>query len=417
MLKTVLVFLIIFSIIVIIHEFGHLYWAKKAGILVREFSLGMGPKIFSKQAEDGTTYTIRALPMGGYVRLAGLNEEAEVQPGQFLGLTFNEQNKVIKINLSETSDINELPVRLDKADLVNEMTLEVYEQGEDYLKTYHVHPQAEIIEKDGTIIRVAPLATRYESVPVWHKILTNFGGPLNNFILSIVAFAIVGLMLPGIPTTTNQIGQVVEGSPAAGAGLQAGDRITKVNEEETKDWQGLVDLIAQYPKETVRLEIQRQDQVIKKELQLEENELGYGSLGITVSQSTSLKDRLFFGFTATYRTFIMVLSALATLFSRGFDLNMLGGPVAMAQATSTVANEGLIDMVAFLASLSTNLGIVNLLPIPALDGGKIVLNLIELVRGKALSQEKEGLVTMVGVVLVLILMIAVTWNDIMRAFF
>ncbi|MCR8968789.1 RIP metalloprotease RseP [Facklamia sp. 7083-14-GEN3] len=417
MLKTILVFLIIFSIIVIIHEFGHLYWAKRAGILVREFSLGMGPKIFSKQAKDGTTYTIRALPMGGYVRLAGLNEEAEVQPGQSLGLSFNEQNDVIKINLSETSDINELPVRLDKADLVNEMTLDVYEQGEEVLKTYHVHPQAEIIEKDGTIIRVAPLATRYESVPVWNKILTNFGGPLNNFILSIVAFAIVGLLLPGIPTNTNQIGQVVEGSPAAGAGLQAGDRITKVNTQATKDWQGLVDLIAKYPNETVQLEIQRQDQVIEKELQLEENELGYGSLGITIGQSTSIKDRLAFGFTATYRTFIMVLSALATLFSRGFDLNMLGGPVAMAQATSTVANEGLIDIIAFLASLSTNLGIVNLLPIPALDGGKIVLNLVELVRGKPLSQEKEGIVTMVGVVLVLILMIAVTWNDIMRAFF
>ncbi|MGX7108382.1 RIP metalloprotease RseP [Facklamia miroungae] len=417
MLKTLLVFLIIFSIIVIIHEYGHLFWAKRAGILVREFSLGMGPKIFAKQAKDGTTYTIRALPMGGYVRLAGLNEEAEVQPGQSMGLTFNNENQVVRINLSESIDINELPVRLDRADLVNDMVVDVYEQGKEELITYSVDKEAEIIERDGTVIRVAPLANRYESASVFNKILTNFGGPLNNFILSIIAFAIVGFLLPGIPTNSNQIGQIVENSPAAHAGLQAGDKITSVNNQSTKNWQELVDRIGNYPKETVRLEIQRNDQVIEKQVQLAENEQGNGSLGITISESTAIKDRLLFGFTATYRTFIMVMSALATLFTRGFDLNMLGGPVAMAQATSTVANKGMIDIIAFLASLSTNLGIVNLLPIPALDGGKIVLNLIELVRGKPISQEKEGLVTMVGVVLVLILMIAVTWNDIMRAFF
>ena len=112
----------------------------------------------------------------------------------------------------------------------------------------------------------------------------------------------------------------------------------------------------------------------------------------------------------------MVLSVLASIFTRGFDLNLFGGPVAMAQATSTVANQGLMNIIWFMASLSANLGIVNLIPIPALDGGKIVLNLIELVRGKPLSQEKEGIITLVGVVLLLILMVAVTWNDIMRAF-
>ena len=113
----------------------------------------------------------------------------------------------------------------------------------------------------------------------------------------------------------------------------------------------------------------------------------------------------------------MVVSALASLFTRGFDLNLFGGPVAIAQATSTVAKRGILDILAFTASLSANLGIINLLPIPALDGGKIVLNLIEGVRGKPLSQEKEGIITLIGVGFLFILMLLVTWNDIMRAFF
>ena len=135
-----------------------------------------------------------------------------------------------------------------------------------------------------------------------------------------------------------------------------------------------------------------------------------------MQRSTAIVDRLLFGFIATWNVITMVLSVLASIFTRGFDLNLFGGPVAMAQATSTVANQGLMNIIWFMASLSANLGIVNLIPIPALDGGKIVLNLIELVRGKPLSQEKEGIITLVGVVLLLILMVAVTWNDIMRAF-
>ena len=123
-MKTIIVFLIIFSIIVVIHEFGHFYFAKKAGIKVREFALGMGPKLFAKQGGDGTTYTVRMLPMGGYVRLAGLNEEDEIEPGMEIGLTLDENNIVQQINLSDTLDQEELPARVNAADLVNDMTLE-----------------------------------------------------------------------------------------------------------------------------------------------------------------------------------------------------------------------------------------------------------------------------------------------------
>ena len=416
MLKTIVIFLIIFSIMVVFHELGHLYWAKKAGILVREFSLGMGPKLFAKQAQDGTTYTIRMLPMGGYVRLAGLGEEEQIQPGQSLGLLLDDQDQVVRINLSNKSyDLAELPVRVDQVDLVDEMTLTAYEANQEVAKTFKVSRQAEIIEEDGTILKVAPIETRYESVSVWRKMLTNFGGPLNNFILSIVAFAIVGFMLPGVPTYSNQI-DVLEDTPAAQAGLEQGDRILAVNGQEVKDWNQLIAALDAVDQDQTDLTIDRQGQTFTKQVAFKEIEEGQRQIGITMQRSTAIVDRLLFGFIATWNVITMVLSVLASIFTRGFDLNLFGGPVAMAQATSTVANQGLMNIIWFMASLSANLGIVNLIPIPALDGGKIVLNLIELVRGKPLSQEKEGIITLVGVVLLLILMVAVTWNDIMRAF-
>ena len=418
MLKTLIYFLIIFSVIVVIHEYGHLFWAKRAGILVREFSLGMGPKLYSHQAEDGTTYTIRMLPLGGYVRLAGLNEEEEIQPGQSLALLFNDQNQIQQINTSDRSlSVEELAVRVDKVDLKDQMMLWAYLPNQEDLQSFEVAKDAQIIEADGTKLMVAPREMRYEAVSVKNKILTNFGGPLNNFILSIITFMIVGFLLPGIPSYSNQIGQVVADSPAEKVGLMAGDRIVSLNDQPTEDWNALTQAIGQHGGETVRLTIDRGGQTLTKEAHIDQDQDGKVVLGIMMASKTAIKDRLLFGFTATWNTIAMVVSALTSLFTRGFDLNLFGGPVAIAQATSTVAKRGILDILAFTASLSANLGIINLLPIPALDGGKIVLNLIEGVRGKPLSQEKEGIITLIGVGFLFILMLLVTWNDIMRAFF
>ena len=418
MLKTLIYFLIIFSVIVVIHEYGHLFWAKRVGILVREFSLGMGPKLYSHQAEDGTTYTIRMLPLGGYVRLAGLNEEEEIQPGQSVALLFNDQNQIQQINTSDRSlSVEELAVRVDKVDLKDQMMLWAYLPNQEDLQSFEVAKDAQIIEADGTKLMVAPREMRYEAVSVKDKILTNFGGPLNNFILSIITFMIVGFLLPGIPSYSNQIGQVVSDSPAEKVGLMAGDRIVSLNDQPTKDWNALTQAIGQHGGETVRLTIDRGGQTLTQEAHIDQDQDGNAILGIMMASNTAIKDRLLFGFTATWNTIAMVVSALASLFTRGFDLNLFGGPVAIAQATSTVAKRGILDILAFTASLSANLGIINLLPIPALDGGKIVLNLIEGVRGKPLSQEKEGIITLIGVGFLFILMLLVTWNDIMRAFF
>lgn len=422
MLKTIVIFLLIFSIIVVYHEFGHFYFAKKAGIRVREFALGMGPKLFAKQDKSGTTYTVRMLPLGGYVRLAGLNEEDGIEPGMQIGLILNEKNIVIGINLSEKNDPEELPVQVDEAELIDKMTIRALPIGQEVMVTYQVDPNAFITEADGTKVLVSPRATRYESATPWNKIKTNIAGPVNNFILAILGFMIVALISGGVVSDTSIISEVSADSPAAIAGLIAGDRITKFGDQTINNWNELEMAIQANPGKTIPIEYQRDNQtqtsqVTVSEVKDEESGQTFGQIGIIRSYDTSIMSRLLFGFSQTWAVITMVISTILGMFKRGFDVNQFGGPVAMAQMTNTVVQHGALTVISFMSMLSANLGIMNLLPIPALDGGKIILNIYEAIRGKPLAQEKEGIITLIGVVILFILMIVVTWNDFMRAFF
>ncbi|MGX7349570.1 RIP metalloprotease RseP [Dolosicoccus paucivorans] len=420
-MKTILIFLIVFSVIVVVHEFGHYYFAKRAGILVREFSIGMGPKLFSQQAESGTTFTIRMLPLGGYVRLAGMGEEAdEVQPGMTAGLTLNEDSVVEAINTSSHSTNEELPLQVDEVDLSREMFISGITLGQDELVRFPVSKTANIIEPDGTFIPVAPIERTYERASVKSKILTNIAGPINNFILAILTFMIVGFMIPGIPTGSNQIGDVIENSSAQVAGLKGGDRIVEIDGHSVTNWNDLTSQIMQHPDETVAVVYERQGQAHEVEVNIDaifEDGSGqsYGQLGVTQSVDTHLLSRLKYGFTQTWAVIVNVVGTIIAMLTRRVGLNQLGGPVAIAQITGQVVQENsFVLLLQFVGMLSANLGMMNLLPVPALDGGKIVLNIIEGVRGKPLSQEKEGIITIIGVGLLLLLMIVVTWNDIMR---
>lgn len=420
-MTTLLVFLVIFSIIVVIHEFGHYYFAKRSGILVREFALGMGPKLFAKQGKDGTTYTVRMLPLGGYVRLAGLYEEDEIQAGMEIGLEINENDQVSLINLSDSYSADEMPVRVDSVDLIDQMYIEGVPVGQTDLVRYSVSKRANIIEADGTKLPVAPRETRYESASVWNKMLTNFAGPMNNFILSIIAFTIVAFMI-GIPNNASVIGEVVDNSPAQEAGLEADDRIVEVDGEAVSEWMQLVTLIQEKPNETLTAVVERGNETFETDINvqavtLEQTGEEVGQIGIMMDRQFSFASSITYGLTATWGVITGVLGVLSSMITGGFNINNFGGPVMMAQATNEVVSLGLPVIINFLATLSANIGVFNLLPIPALDGGKIVLNLIEAVRGKPLSESKEGIITVIGVLIMVILMIAVTWNDINRAFF
>ncbi|MFZ1691368.1 MAG: site-2 protease family protein, partial [Trichococcus flocculiformis] len=163
MFQTIITFIIVFSILVIIHEFGHFYFAKKAGILVREFAIGMGPKIFSHR-NNGTTYTIRMLPIGGYVRMAGIgDEDTELKPGMPLNITLDEEQQVIQIDLSNKQHLQAVPIELLEADLEHALFIKGIIPGSSEPVRYAVKRDATIIETDGTEVQIAPIDVQYQS--------------------------------------------------------------------------------------------------------------------------------------------------------------------------------------------------------------------------------------------------------------
>ncbi|KRM91064.1 RIP metalloprotease RseP [Liquorilactobacillus cacaonum] len=426
MLITIVTFIIVFGILVVVHEFGHFYFAKRAGILVREFSIGMGPKIFAHQ-KNGTTYTIRILPLGGYVRMAGLEDDDEsLKPGATVSLLLNQDNVVETINTSKKKTLlSGIPVEIVKWDLEQELWIEGYENGEeDKYQRYSVLHDASIIEEDGTKVRIAPLDVQFQSAKLWQRMLTNFAGPLNNFILTIVAFTLVAVLQGGVVTSVSstKIGAFSTSSVAKKAGLKVGDKIIAVDGKKTSTWQKLASFINASPNKKISVTYERNSE--KKTVDLipkSQNQNGkkVGLIGIEAKTKVDSSFRAIatYGFIKTWTTMLALFSAIGGMFTHGFSLNDLGGPVAIYSYTSEAAQYGLTSVIGLLAFLSINLGIVNLFPIPALDGGKIILNIIEAIRKKPLSPEKEGMITLIGFGFLMLLMVLVTWNDINRYFF
>ncbi|GBG96505.1 RIP metalloprotease RseP [Lactococcus termiticola] len=409
---TLITFIIVFGIIVSIHEYGHLFFAKKAGILVREYAVGMGPKIFGHRAKDGTLYTIRIIPVGGYVRMAGWGDDTtEIKKGQPVSL-FLENEKVSRINLSDRLTLEQaIPMLVTEYDFEEALFIEGEVFGE--VKRYPVLHDATVIEEDGTELRIAPLDVQYQSASIPGKILTNFAGPLNNFILGLVAFILLAFLQGGVPNPDNVVGTVAENTPAYTAGLKSGDKVIAINGTATISWNEVAQTIAASDGREMKLDIERNGQ--SKSINVAaKKEAGAYRLGIGQAMKTGFVDKLTGGFTQTLNAMTLIFQALGHLITQP-SLNQLGGPVAIFQISGQAAQGGFTTVLSFLAMLSINLGIVNLIPIPVLDGGKILLNIIEAIRRKPLSQEKESIITLIGVVFMILLMIAVTWNDILRA--
>lgn len=422
-MKTILVFIIIFSVVVVIHEFGHYFFAKRAGILVREFAIGMGPKLFAHQGKDGTTYTIRMLPLGGYVQMAGWGEdETELTPGMPISLVQDKDGKVIKINTSKKVQLpHAIPMEVVDFDLEEKLTIAGYINGNEQEKVaYAVDHDATIVHEDGVEVRIAPKDVQFQSAKLWQRMLTNFAGPMNNFILAFVLFTGLVFAQGGVQdVNTTSISGIQNGSPAAEAGLKDGDEILAVNGKTVSNWQELSSEIQNYPDTKIPLEVKRGSDTLTIEATPEgkyaEGEK-VGFMGISPGLKTSLGDKLLGGLKLTFNNALLIFRAVGNLIVQP-DLDKLGGPVAIFQLSSQAASQGVASVVMMMAAISINLGIFNLLPIPGLDGGKLVLNILEGVRGKPISQEKEGIITLIGFGFLMLLMVLVTWNDIQRFFF
>lgn len=418
-MTTIITFIIVFGILVIVHEFGHFYFAKKAGVRVREFAIGMGPKLFQTR-RNGTTYTVRVLPVGGYVRMAGRAEAEEetIRPGMTI-VVVQQDDVVTRLNVSDQTElVGGRTLTVNRVDLVDDMFVEGYWSDDDQtLVKLPVDHEASVIEADGTEVLVAPRDMHFESAKLWQRALINFAGPMNNFILTVVLFMGLAFAMPGVTTTTLQ--DVAQNSPAATADLKKGDTIEKINGVKMSSWQKMQTTIQALPKEKTTVTYERNGQLKTTTLTPEAVKNGgmlVGQIGVTPTTTKAFMPRVQYAFRATGQAMTQIFRAIQNLI-QGFSLNKLGGPVAIYKNTEQVSSYGFLAIVSFMAMLSVNLGMMNLLPIPGLDGGKLLLNAVEAVVRRPLPERVETAVTLAGIAFLFVLMIAVTGNDIIRYFF
>lgn len=424
-MQTILAFIVIFGSLVFFHELGHFIFAKRSGILVREFAVGMGPKIIGITKGE-TLYTIRLLPLGGYVRMAGDEyENVTLQPGYRVALEVDEDEVVRKIILNQKNmHPNVIFLEVERAELSKELWIEGYDEDDDNemprLTRYKVARDCIIVE-NGKETVIAPYDRQFNAKTVGQRAMTIFAGPLFNFILAFFIFLAIGL-LQGQPTYEPVI-TTVNAGPAQEAGLQDGDLVKSINGEEITHWDELSSAINQSPGELLNFVVERDGEevplAITPSVNVDKAGDEYGLIGVSYQTPfepaplQAIPDAA----VKTYDYTVLIFSLLGDLITGGFSIDALSGPVGIYKTTEEVATYGIFQLMTWAGILSINLGIMNLLPLPALDGGRLLFFGFEAIRGKPIDAQKEGMVHFVGIVLLMVLMVVVTWNDIQRFFF
>lgn len=418
-MTTVIAFIVIFGALVFFHEWGHLIFAKRAGILCREFAIGFGPKVFSHKKGE-TTYTIRLLPIGGYVRMAGEDPEmVEIKAGYRIGLLFDQENNVTKIILNNKEKFPDCRiVEVEQADIEKDLFIKGFPEDEDEnLLTFKISPTAVIVE-DGRESQIAPLDRQFGFKSIGKRAMTIFAGPMMNFVLAFVVLIIIAL-LQGVPTNDPKLGVITSDGAANAAGLKQGDVVQSINGSEISNWSDVVNIIRKNPNKKLAFVINRNGKEMDIPVTPAEKTMDGAKMGIIGVYSPVVKSpvqAITSGAQETYFWTTQIFSMLGKLVTGQFSINMLSGPVGIYVSTDTVAKSGIYYLMKWAAVLSINLGIMNLLPIPALDGGRLMFVAIEGLRGKPIDKQKEGMVHFIGFALLMLLMLVVTWNDIQRFF-
>lgn len=327
--------LIVFLLVVMLHEFGHFTVAKLSGVKVNEFSIGMGPKIFQKQKGE-TFYSLRALPVGGFVAMEGEEEDSH-------------------------------------------------------------DPRA------------------FNNVHILKRMAVVLAGAFMNFVLAFIAFALIFSI---IGYGSNKIDKVVENSPAQIAGIKTNDEIIKINGKKTKDIYDINSIISENKNKEMNFTINRMGE--SKEFKITPEFSSKNNMyliGITAKLEHSILKSIVLSLDRTIEMSKMILKSIKMMFSGSFKLEYLSGPVGVVQLIGSESSKGFLNFLQILGLISINLGVFNLLPIPALDGGKFLFLLIEAIRGKPINEKVEQSLSLIGLSLLFSLMIYVTiFNDIGRLF-
>ena len=341
---TLIYFILILGVIILINEFGHFIFAKKAGIYVYEFSIGMGPRIFKwTRKNDETEYSIRLIPIGGFVQMAG--EEIEDDP-------------------------------------------EVPKDKKFGVKTFG------------------------------QKFMTVIAGIMNNFLLAIFLYFIIALFT-GAPQNKAIVGEISKDYPAYTSGLQTGDRILKLNGKNASTYDTLALELQVNIGEDVTLEVDRDGQTVEVELtpkKVKENGEEIYRYGFTITDEveTGFFASLKYAFSKTFSLIHQMILIIGYLVTGNLGINSLAGPVGIFGIVGTAADAGIWSVLSLIALLSINVGFINLLPIPAFDGGRLLFIIIEKIKGKPVDPKLENTIHAVGLFLLMALMLLITYNDIIR---
>lgn len=397
--------ILVFGVIILFHEFGHFLFAKLGGICVLEFSLGMGPRLFSFKRGD-TRYSLKLLPFGGSCMMLGEDEDPE--------------------DMEERAEKN---IRKKSLALSEEEETEgEYTQSDEELQIRENGSEDERNQEPP--IRFAPDGTpvkglAFHEASVFARFLTIAAGPVFNFILALVCGIAVVAYAGCQPA---EIIKVQEGSPAAEAGLQPGDVITRLNGKKIHLYQEVVMQNTFHPGEPVKLEYERSGQTYTASLTpaYSEETGGYlmGISGGASKPSSSIFETIRYSVYEFRYMVNLTFKSLQMLLTGQVSTKDVAGPVGIVvmidKTVEASSAYGILNVLINLANmcliLSANLGIMNLLPIPALDGGRLVFILLEAVRGKPVDPEKEGMIHMAGMAVLMVLMVMILFNDIMNLF-
>ncbi|WP_201318465.1 RIP metalloprotease RseP [Paenibacillus sp. EPM92] len=415
-LQIIVLNVLLFFVLVTVHEWGHFYFAKRAGILTREFAIGFGPKVLSFVRGE-TRYTLRLLPIGGFVRMAGEDPEiVQINPGQRIAVAL-ENETVTHIYLNDfDSRRGALEGVVEDIDLERQLFIRMDVDGA--VQRFAVHPRALIVSKEKET-QIAPWERQFGSKTVGQRAMAIFAGPLMNFILAFILFVTV-VFVAGMPLPDRvRISDTKPGSAAERAGLMGGDVIVEVNGEKIGgDSKKLTTLIQNSPNKTMTWVVERNKQLVTKEVKPELDEKDRViRVGVSLGPDTrpaTIGEGISNGWRSMVSATTLILDGFGKLATLQVKMDDLGGPIRIVEFTSEQASAGPAQYINWMAVMSLYLGLFNLLPIPALDGSRLVFLGLEAVRGKPVDPSRESMVHFVGFAMLMLLMIAVTYNDILR---
>ncbi len=329
---TIIYAILIFCVLIFVHELGHFLAAKACGVKVNEFALGMGPAIFKRQKGE-TLYSLRILPIGGYCAMEGENEDSDDEGA------FNRK-------------------------------------------------------------------------PAWQRAIVLVAGSFMNLLTAVILMIVIAFW-SGQPTTV--IDQVTDDSPAYEAGLQSGDEIVAVNGEAIEEWSEVIALIGGNESGAVEITVLRDGEELTFAPETEyDEEMGREKIGIAVGVSHNVFEAVGDGVKNTGEMTVMMYDVIKQLITGEVSTSELSGPVGIVYMVNDTARAGAIYVVYLAALLSLNLAVINMLPFPALDGGRVLFLIIRLVTGRRVTDEMEAKIHFIGIVLLMVLMVYVTWQDILR---